>query len=743
MENRFAEVIVDVAHSSVDKIFDYRLPPGLAPVVGGRVSVPFGNTKAEAILLRVKQKTDVPAEKLKEVLKVIDDVPVVNAEQLRLAEYMCAKYKTTMAFALRLMYPASMRGGRVGQKSLRYVKLREGTDAAALKQACYTKEGLVRAKNRLAVIEALENDPKGVAASLLDPASVKFLEKNGYAEVFARRQYRTPYKDLEPEKKDFELNEDQKNAVEALSASIAAGRKDTFLLHGVTGSGKTAVYIEAVRFALEQGKSASVLVPEISLTPQMMGEFAVHFGEKVAVFHSALSAGERFDEWNRVREQEAKIVLGARSAVFMPLQNIGLIVIDEEHSESYRAENHPAYHAQEIANIRCRLSGAALLLASATPLIEDYAKAEMGIYKLLRLPKRIGDLPLPRIHIVDMKQEFMRGNRSAVSALLFARLKETRLRHEQALIFLNRRGYSSSIVCPMCGHVMMCSHCDVPVKFHKDRDKLLCHHCARQFEVPSACPECGSAFLKYAGTGTQKICEELQELLPAARILRLDMDAVAGKKDAHQKLFDQFKNGEADILVGTQMIAKGLDFPGVTLSAILSADATLYFGDYRQEENTFSMIEQVGGRSGRKKQGSVIVQTYNPEHYAIRFAAAHDYEGFYKTEIAYRKATWKPPFSRIFRLLFIHENEEKARTACEHAEKDLKALLKPYQSDILLFVAKAAPVSKLQGKMRYHIIVKTRVNRTTAAVREAVARVWEEYNRKILVSMETDPYDIN
>ena len=461
------------------------------------------------------------------------------------------------------------------------------------------------------------------------------------------------------------------------------------------------------------------------------------------MFHSGLSDGEKYDEWRRVKSGQARIVMGARSAVFLPLENLGLIIIDEEHETSYKAENHPPYHAAEIARMRSHLSGATLVLASATPLVEDYMKAKLGIYDLVRMPERVRGLLLPSMQIVDMKKEFLRGNRSLLSGPLYRAMEETLARGEQALVFLNRRGYASSVVCPTCGHVRMCAHCDVPLKYHKAENRLVCHYCGRSLPFSKTCPECGEPFSKLAGTGTEQAEEQIRKFFPGARTLRMDFDTTR-KKDAHQQIYHAFKNHEADILIGTQMIARGLDFDDVTLAAVIAADVLLTSGDYRAEERTFSMIEQVGGRAGRKKPGRVIVQTYNPEHYAIQFAARHDYEGFYNQEIVFRKAAMKPPFSRVFRLVFTGKNAEKVEKVCRETENCLKDMLNPYKSAIILFIAKEAPVAKLDGNFRWHILLKVSHTKQTAEIQQAVFAAWERMrNKGVTIGFDVDPYDVN
>ncbi len=740
-ETKYAEVIVDIAHSNVDKIFDYALPGQMQVLPGCRVLVPFGSTTTEGFVLSLKDDTGWDPAKIRQVIRVIDPLPILTDEQIKIALYMVSQYKTTLACALRLMFPAKMRGERVREKKIRVISLADEAKAEEEKQNCYTREGKVRAKNRLQTLLALQTG--ACPAAVLDAVSVRYLLEKGAAKEEWQDSLRKPYEHLRPAgEKEIDLSAQQIGAIDKITAYVETGKKKTVLLRGVTGSGKTEVYIECVRKTLALGKTALVLVPEISLTPQLFGEFARHFRDEIAVFHSGLSDGEKFDEWRRVKNGQARIALGARSAVFLPLENLGLIIIDEEHEQSYKADNHPPYHAAEIARMRSHLDGATLVLASATPLIEDYMKAKLGIYELIEMPDRVMNLLLPEMTVVDMKKEFLRGNRSHISGELYRALQETLERGEQALLFLNRRGYASSVICPSCGHVRMCPHCDVPLKYHKANGSLLCHYCGRSFAFSKNCPECGEPFSKLMGTGTEQVEEQIHKFFPDARTLRMDFDTTR-KKDAHQRIYDSFKNHEADILIGTQMIARGLDFDSVTLAAILSADMML-FGDYRQEEQTFSMIEQVGGRAGRKKPGRVVVQTYNPDHYAIQYAAGHDYQGFYEQEILFRKASLKPPFSKVFRLVFVNKNEQKAEKICLETEKLLKTILVPYKSDIILFVAKQAPISKLDDVFRYHILLKVQNTRRTGEIKECIFAVWEKMkNKGVMIGFDVNPYNVD
>lgn len=739
---KYAEVIVDIANSNVDRVFDYRVPDGMEAARGCRVRVPFNRKMTEGCIIGLKDETDCPPDKLKSIDSLIDDGPIITEEQLKLAEYVRKEYRTTLAFALRFMFPAHMRGQRIHDKKMRMIALTEGCDIEELKRACYTKDGSkVKAKNRLSVLERLET---GDAPSReLDAAAVRALIESGAAYAYEVDDFRTPYKTVLAEKHDVTLTDAQKYAVERITECVAAQEKKTILLHGVTGSGKTEVYIRAIDNTLAMGKSVIVLVPEISLTPQLFSQFAACFPGRVAVFHSGLSAGERYDEWRRVRSGEAQIVLGARSAIFMPLENLGLIIIDEEHEQSYKADNHPPYHAADIARMRSSITNCVLVLASATPRIESYMKARLGIYELISMPERVRGLMLPDIRIVDMRDEILRGNKSVISGELYAAMKQTLERGEQALLFLNRRGYSASVQCTSCGNVVMCSHCDIPLKYHRAQNAMMCHYCGRAFPFSKVCDKCGKPFVKLVGVGTELVEQQVKELFPEAGVLRMDFDTTRAK-EAHQNIYTAFKNHEADILIGTQMIARGLDFDDVTLAAVISADTMLSYGDFRAEERTFSMIEQVGGRAGRKKKGQVIVQTYNPAHYAIRFAAEHDYCGMYEREISERRVSGKPPYSQVFRLLFAHENEQKAEELLRSVEQEILALIEGYQSDILLFVAKPAPVVRLDGKARYHILLKVLRNKRTKEIRQKLYDIWECNNKKgVQVSFDIDPNDVN
>ncbi len=504
----------------------------------------------------------------------------------------------------------------------------------------------------------------------------------------------------------------QEEALAGICAGLQAGRHQVILLHGVTGSGKTEVYLRAMSEVLRTGRRALVLVPEIALTPQMALAFHQRFGDAVAVLHSRLSAGERFDEWRRAREGSVRIVVGARSAVFAPLENIGLIVVDEEHETSYKQEESPRYHLREVAVERGRLERAVVVLGSATPSLETYFKAQSGKIRYYSLPERIGARPLPRVQVVDMREELKQGNRTIFSRLLQDGIQERLARREQVILFLNRRGYASFYLCRECGHVIRCKDCQVSLTYHADARRLQCHYCGYSREVPQVCPVCGSRYIRHFGIGTERVAQEAEAAFLGARVVRMDADTTT-RKGSHGRLLGAFSRGEYDILVGTQMVAKGLDIPRVTLVGVVTADTALNLPDFRAAERTFQLLTQVAGRAGRGDSGgAVVIQTYSPEHFSIQAAAGHDYPGFYKREIAYRKQLGYPPYADLILVTFSGAGEEEVIRAAERFRLELG------RPDFGVIGPMPAPLVKLRGKFRYQIIAK---GVDLAAMREAVS----------------------
>ncbi len=721
---QIAEVIVDIAHSDVDKIFDYIAADTVR--AGMRVAVPFARTVTTGFVMRVKEHSDVPPEKLKAVLRAEEEFPALTEEALSLAQKIAARYRVPLALCLRLFLPAEMRSGKVGELYKTYYSLREPLPEIS-----------PRARAQLALIAYLEERGEEESAVLHQKfgGAVKALEEKGALNIEKRRAFRAPYRDIEEHEPERELTVAQAHAVE----TIVNTEKTVSLLHGVTGSGKTEIYLNLIARQLALHKTAIFLVPEISLTPQMLRQLRARFGSSAAILHSGLSAGERFDEWMRLREGTARIAIGARSAIFAPLENVGIIVIDEEHDGSYTSESSPRYTTFDIAYFRARHNGCKLVLGSATPSVETYRRAKEGEFELITLPDRINARPMPAVSIVDMRRELKRGNASCFSALLQEKLSSCLAEGNQAILFLNRRGYSQTVVCRDCGYVAKCENCDVSLTYHKDENLLKCHYCGAGYRMPPACPDCGGTHLIYAGTGTQRVVDGLRKLYPKARILRMDQDTTSGK-EGHYKILKQFSEHRADLLVGTQMVAKGHDFPSVTLVGILDADMSLHFPDYRSGERTFQLVTQVAGRSGRAEMpGEVVLQTYDPENYILRFAAKYDYEGFYAHEIGMRAATLFPPFAKIVRVMVTGEDEKETLEALREVYGRLQELYAQNREKFLFFNRMHSPVKRIQNKFRYQVLMRLA---DSSVLKEVYERA-ELHTKGVLVYVEENPSNLS
>ncbi len=720
-----AEVIVDIAHSEVDKIFDYVCGEDIS--AGMRVAVPFGRSAATGFVMRVKEKSDFPQEKLKRIYRAEEDFPALNAECLALAKKIAARYRCPLALTLRLFLPAEMRTGKVSE--------RYRTVALAAEGEFDTR----RAPQQTACLAHLKECGEEDAARLRErfgAGAVNALVKKGAILLEERRQLRDPYRGIGKREEVHVLTPAQQQAVERISQTD----KTVTLLHGVTGSGKTEIYLTLIARELEAGRTAIFLVPEISLTPQMLSKLRGRFGGEAAILHSGLSAGERFDEWQRLRRGEAKIAIGARSAVFAPLENIGVIVIDEEHDGSYSSESSPRYNTFDIALLRAQYNGCKLVLGSATPAVETYRRAVEGEFELVTLPNRINARPLPDVCIVDMRREVRRGNASPFSALLQEKLSACLGAGNQAILFLNRRGFSQKAICRDCGYVAQCEHCDVALTYHREENCLKCHYCGARYHMPLTCPSCGGKHIRYMGTGTQRVVSELQALYPNARILRMDVDTTSGK-EGHYRILKQFSAREADILVGTQMVAKGHDFPAVTLVGILDADMSLHFPDYRSGERTFQLVTQVAGRSGRaEEKGEVVLQTYDPENYILRFAAQYDYLGFYRHEIGLRAAAMFPPFCKIVRVMVTGEEEKSALAALKAVYERLQRLYNAHAESFLFFNKMHAPIKRIQNKYRYQVLMRLT---EPALLREVYAACAEVQEKNVLVYVEENPSNLS
>lgn len=730
----FAEVIVDVAHSETDKIFDYRFD-GDGVKVGCRVEVPFGYQKKEGFVIGIKDHTDLPDNKVKDIIRLLDDFPAVNDECLSLAKYVKSTYHVPFASALRLFIPAELRGGRVKEKTVGMLSL---NDAFALEQMISSlRKGSDAQENAIKRLFELKTCRKSTMNEEFGASAIKSLLNKGYFVETIEKVGRVPYRELNAFNKNVKLTDEQENAVN----KVLSTEKEVTLLFGVTGSGKTEVYLRLINETLKSGRTAIMLVPEIALTPQMLGQLRARFGDSVSILHSGLSAGERYDEWLKLKTGEAKIAIGARSAVFAPLENVGLIIVDEEHDSSYEAETSPRYKTIEIAIKRAELSGAKVVLGSATPSIESYDKALSGEYELAVMKKRINGKQLPEFVVADMRKEVRRGNASVFSADLRESLGECLKKGEQAIVFYNRRGYSRQVICRDCGYVAKCKNCDISLNYHKDYDILKCHYCGAAYKMPRACPECGSLKLSYNGAGTQKIVSELNELFPEARILRMDNDTTQ-TKDGHFKILKDFSDHKADFLVGTQMVAKGHDFPSVTLVGILDADMSLYFSDYRSGERTFQLITQVAGRSGRaEKKGKVVLQTYNPDNDVLRSAIDYDYMRFFEREKAIRKSTGFPPYALIVRVMIESENDETALNALKDVYVKTSKIYDENRDNFLFFNKMKSPVKRIKNKFRYQILM--RLTGDYENIRNEIYEASESVkSQKVLCYVEENPSNL-
>ncbi|MEG1548607.1 MAG: primosomal protein N' [Clostridia bacterium] len=750
----YAQVIVDIANANVDKLFTYSVPEDMQLVQGQRVLVPFGagNKRIEGFVLGLIENAPNNDYHIKPVLRTLEPYSVLMPDQIELANWIKESYHCLLVDALRLMIPAQLRGGRIKEKLTRTVCIADGLDIVAAQSTLLKKDGTPKAPVQYEVLRLIGESKMPISINDINAfipgasTAIRALLTKGLIQEQGHTTFRDPLAGIKMHStQPLQLNAAQQHAYETIVTAMRKG-EGTLLLHGVTGSGKTEVYMQAIANAINEGGTAMVLVPEIALTPQTMEHFRSRFGDSVALLHSRLSAGERYDEWRRIRLNRIKVVVGARSAVFAPLINIKLIIIDEEHEPSYQSEITPRYNTIETAAKRCRLSGAALVLGSATPSITSYLRAKNGQYVYIELPERVNDLPMPSVEIVDMRQEFMSGNTTIFSSALYERLKVCIAAGEQAILFINRRGYSTFVSCRGCGYVIKCADCDVSMTYHKLDDRLKCHYCGRYMRVPDVCPECGKPYLKYFGIGTQQVQEQLEHVFPGTTSLRMDMDTTR-TKNSHYNLLSSFSKGDAQVLIGTQMVAKGLDIPSVTLVGIIAADATLHIPDYRNSERTFQLITQVAGRAGRAEwPGYVVIQTYSPEHPAITLAAKHDYKGFYEHEIIARRMAMFPPFSLFVRAMFVGEDEAQISDEAHSFMCGLKACIEEALiaaggdiRELLMLVDMPSPVKRKQKLFRYQVLLKlARTKHTSGIIRRTYA-FSDTYRTEHFAGLEINP----
>lgn len=664
MTQRYADVIIDISHEKVDHVFQYRIPEELMDAVrpGVLVHVPFGrgNQDKTGYVVDLSDRTDYPIEKIKAVSSVEDKGMSAESRQIRIAYWLKSQYGSTTIAALKTVLPVKQKQKPLEKKNV--VRCLSADETAQAASECARKHQTARAR----VLSAMQTErelPYELVRQKLNVTAVTLqaLEKQGYLKIERKTCYRNPVRVVSQNENRLLLNETQRYIIGEVLSAYREGKPGVHLIHGVTGSGKTEVYLGIIEEIIAMGKQAIMLIPEIALTYQTLLRFYKRFGDRVSVMNSTLSAGEKYDQIERAKAGEIDVIIGPRSALFTPFPNLGVIVMDEEHENSYKSESAPRYHARETAIEIASLCGASVVLGSATPSLEAYYRAERGEYKLYEMKERPGGSILPRVYTIDLREELKQGNRSIFSRRLKELMQDRLAKGEQTILFLNRRGYAGFVSCRSCGHVMKCPHCDVSLSEHKN-GMLTCHYCGYEERKPPRCPSCGSPYLLGFKAGTEQIEEAVHREFPSARVLRMDADTTR-QKESYEKILSAFANEEADILVGTQMIVKGHDFPKVTLVGVLAADLSLNRNDYRAGERTFQLLTQAAGRAGRgDRPGEVVIQTYQPDHYSVVCASGQDYESFYREEIAYRKLLGYPPVEHMLAVLIVSKRQEDGET---------------------------------------------------------------------------------
>ena len=715
-------VLVELSNKNIDRIFEYNVPEKFTSdiQIGIRVTVPFGRMELEGFVLEIKKSKETDKE-LKDILAIVDNTIVLNKELLDLGKWMQQETISTLISCYQTMLPKALKAKNGQNVSIRfdtYYRINENISFEKLNDKQERILSFVKERGLV-----LKKDLTSISLS-----SLNTLVKKGYLIEEKKEHYRLLYKDSNYSKKV--LTDSQKKVV----SSVIHGEAKPYLLYGVTGSGKTEVYMEIIEHYLNLGKSSIVLVPEISLTPQMVQRFHERFGDRIAALHSALSDGEKYDEWRRICRGEASIVIGARSAVFAPLKDIGIIIVDEEHSDSYKqSDPNPRYNAKEVALKRAKYHHCSVLFGSATPSLEAMARAQKGVFSFLQLSDRVNGKGLPDVEIVDMNVA-MKKSKGHFSQRLVEEIGKRLEKQEQVILLLNRRGYASFVTCKNCGFTFKCPNCDITLTYHKSSNTLRCHYCGYGEKVYRTCPECGETSLNNLGVGTQKVEEELNGIYPFARILRMDYDTTS-RKGMHEEMIDAFRNHQYDILLGTQMVAKGLDFSQVTLVGVINADTSLNIPDFRSSENTYSLLSQVAGRSGRaEKQGSVVIQTFNPDHYAIQMAQKQDYLAFYKKEMELRRTLKYPPY---YYLCNIRISGKNAMELFDEALKIKRSLERNLQHTIILGPS-SGNLFKMNNVFRYHIVLKYK---DVKEIREILEKIVEHYqsNQKIKIDIDFNP----
>ena len=743
-----AQIIINSNVKNLNKIFDYNVPTDLEGTicVGDRVLVPFGNKKTfeEGFVIGLKEKTEY---KVKDIVKIQNEIKLTK-ENIELAKLMAKRYFCNISDCIKLMLPPGTISknieNRIKDKKQRFVYLKK--DIEEIEQDIESK--IIKSEKQKRVLNFLiQND--GIQTTDLEvitdttSAILKTLQNKEYIEIIEQEVERNPFinKNIERTNK-LKLTPEQKEAFEKIEKEIKEENYKEFLLYGVTGSGKTEIYLQAIEEVLKKGKTAIVLVPEISLTPQMVDRFISRFGqEDIAVLHSKLSVGERYDQWKKIKKGECKIVIGARSAIFAPIDNLGLIIIDEEHDSSYKSETNPRYNAKELAGYIAKQNSIPLILGSATPDVCTYYKAKNNNIELLELTKRANNSKLPIVETVDLRMELANGNKSILSEKLYNEIEKNLLDKKQTILFLNRRGYSTFVMCRDCGYTVKCKNCNITMTYHLNTNKLKCHYCGHEEKSVLECPECHSKNIKYFGTGTQKLEEEINKIFPNASTIRMDIDTVS-KKNSHEEILNKFKNENIDILIGTQMVVKGHHFPNVTLVGVIAADSSLYIEDYKASERTFQILTQVAGRAGREKlPGRVIIQTYNPENFAIECSKKQDYDKFYETEIELRKQLKYPPFCDIISIGLTDIDNNKIKNVSERLYKNIKNLIEKENTNIFIYKPLPCPIDKIKNRYRWRIIIKGKLTNKLINVINKAIEITNLKTTRIIV--DTNPSNLS
>lgn len=717
----YVKVLIETRVKSNDMTFTYHVPSNVEDnlLIGKRVLVPFSNRTVEGFVLGYDAKTD--DYEIKDIIKIIDDEPVLNDELIILGIYMSKKYLCPLINCYQSMLPKALKAGVKnggGIKKLLYVKLNDNVINAD-----------VKVKRQLEIIDFLKDNKEVLKSSIQSKSSLSKLIEKGIVLEYYKETYRKVETELD--RKEILLTKEQKLVSKTIKSYL--NKQLITLLYGVTGSGKTEVYIDVVKEVVKSGKSAIILVPEISLTPQITARFKGVFKDEIAILHSSLSDGERYDEYRKIIRKEVSVVIGARSAIFAPLNNIGIIIIDEEHSESYKQENNPRYSTLDIAVERSKTHECPVILGSATPKIESYARAKKGYYQLLELPSRVNNKPLPKVSIVDMKKEIRKGN-AIFSDELRNKINDRLIKKEQVMLLLNRRGYANYLTCNNCGFVFKCPNCDITLTYHKTSGMMRCHYCGYASKKLEVCPACKEKSIKQMGVGTEKLEEKIKEEFPLAKVLRMDADATS-KKGSHNKIISSFNTGEYNVLVGTQMISKGLNFPCVTLVGVINADVSLNIPNFRSSEQTFSLLDQVIGRSGRAdKEGEAVIQTFNPDHYSIICASNHDYKSFFNHEMYVRKKLNYPPFCFI---ALIKISSKDFNYGIGEAKK-ISNYLRQNLKNTSVLGPSIASVLKVNNNYNFSVILKYKKEEKLYYFLNQIIKIYEG-NAKIKVSLDFDP----